>query len=613
MHRFAIIATACLLSFHALALTVSGVCVDAQGKGVADAAVWAVQNRKVSVAKADAAGKFKIPDLIAGELSLVARKEGLAIGGVDVRLAGDGDVSITLGEPDALRLRIIDHEFQPLPGARIRNIVVSDQFHIWVDDLIVQGFPSLRSDADGKITVSDLPKGAYVSFSVYHPKFAEESIPYYPVGKDVQQIPLKPGIALQGRIVNEEKQPLARARISVFRMTAGGPRVISEQLSDPEGFFTAVVAPGDYYVAATHEQYVATEPVEARLTRDMTEARVDVVLQTASYALGTVVYEDGTPAGGVQVGYLRDNTLFETSLTEVTGQYRLKIGRGDGLIRVAPPKGYTVIDFSDVLLQGVTLREAPIKPITLIPLPVVKGMVTDANNAPIAQAIIESRETMPPLLLTTDESGAFEIRLDHLPQSYTANFTAEHLLRFAKALFTVDFKTDREVSVQLRDYNPQTQYTNAENTRNKMGGIVDKPAPEWACQEWFNGSAVTRESLKGKVVVLLLWGGFANDPQGEALVKEITMLNELYKDVKDIAFIGVHDAATESADVKSYVERAGVNFPVGRDEESATTFDLYDVTYIPQVVLIDKKGILRFYDTDGRLLELIKVLRREAA
>ena len=52
------------------------------------------------------------------------------------------------------------------------------------------------------------------------------------------------------------------------------------------------------------------------------------------------------------------------------------------------------------------------------------------------------------------------------------------------------------------------------------------------------------------------------------------------------------------------------NSPIGCDADPFLTFDLYNTNTIPQTVLIDKQGILRYYKVDGRILELIKDLRR---
>jgi len=65
--------------------------------------------------------------------------------------------------------------------------------------------------------------------------------------------------------------------------------------------------------------------------------------------------------------------------------------------------------------------------------------------------------------------------------------------------------------------------------------------------------------------------------------------------------------------VGDYLKRRGITFPVGRDNEQSETFEGYSIRYIPQVVLIDKKGLVRHYQGSGRLLELVKSYRREAA
>jgi hypothetical protein len=82
--------------------------------------------------------------------------------------------------------------------------------------------------------------------------------------------------------------------------------------------------------------------------------------------------------------------------------------------------------------------------------------------------------------------------------------------------------------------------------------------------------------------------------------------------VDDVVFVGVHDASVEPEEVEEYLAQYRIEWPVGCDADPFKTFVTYGINFIPQTVLIDKQGILRYHDVEGRLLELIKVLRRKS-
>jgi len=110
--------------------------------------------------------------------------------------------------------------------------------------------------------------------------------------------------------------------------------------------------------------------------------------------------------------------------------------------------------------------------------------------------------------------------------------------------------------------------------------------------------------------VLTFWGSFDDSPLAMNRLTELCVLFDLLRDVDDVAFVAIHDASTEPNLVGQYVERLRLPFPVGCDADPFVSFVNYGVNFIPQTVLIDKEGILRYHQVEGRLLELIKDLRR---
>jgi len=89
-------------------------------------------------------------------------------------------------------------------------------------------------------------------------------------------------------------------------------------------------------------------------------------------------------------------------------------------------------------------------------------------------------------------------------------------------------------------------------------------------------------------------------------------LFDLYKGVSDVAILSVHDGLSEEEEVENYIKTYRIEFPVGLDTDDTKTFVNYSIEFIPQFVLIDKKGIVRYTDVLNRTVELIKVLRRMA-
>ena len=242
----------CLLlltgSAHAADIALDGRVTDSDGTAIAAADVYVNQNRQPQKTTTDADGRFHVGGLEVGRLEVVARKDGLAIGGIEADIVGTAAVAIVLTEPAETRLRVTDKNGLLLEGARIKTMFVSDAFHVSVEDLVPLGFPSYRSDAEGYLVIPDLPKGSYLSLVVERRDFSDFQLVTFPVGKELS-LPMTPGRAVRGRILSSDGDPVAKARVSLFRVGSTGKREFDEVLSDPEGFFVATVEPGEYYIA----------------------------------------------------------------------------------------------------------------------------------------------------------------------------------------------------------------------------------------------------------------------------------------------------------------------------------------------------------------------------
>ncbi len=205
------------------------------------------------------------------------------------------------------------------------------------------------------------------------------------------------------------------------------------------------------------------------------------------------------------------------------------------------------------------------------------------------------------------------LALDAVPDE-PLRFRAEHALRFQRRDFEIDPGKLEVPEVRLRDFKPEPPQIDG-RWPNNLVQLLDQPAPEIACRAWLNlpeGAAQVRlADLREKVVVLFLWAGFDRSPRSMQRLSEMIAAHGLYKDTPDVAIVSIHDAAASPETLAGYVNELGVPFPVGHDVESSDTFTAYNTGYVPQTVFIDKKGVVRFYTGEQKLLEVIKLLRRE--
>ncbi|GMW03495.1 MAG: hypothetical protein AMXMBFR84_46290 [Candidatus Hydrogenedentota bacterium] len=607
----------------ASAFEISGLITDVSAQPVKGAAVWLRHASGVLQATSDSAGRYAISDVSIGEIELVAYKEGHALGGAAAIVTGPGEINLFLGKEASLEVRLIQRNTGPggdLPptnvaGARLKSLTVGESVYVAVDELSDHGFPSFRSGDDGWLRVPCLPDGGYVAFTVSHRNYTDTIITYYPVGRQPLTVPMVRGVEVEGRVANAEDEGVADARVVVFQGTKETLQKIFEGVSDSDGYFSARLRPGRYLVAARHSGYATSfpKPVEVPETGETVE--VDLELPRGRMVTGRVTLEDGSAAPGVQVGYVKGEHQLDATYSDNAGAFRILADEGKCLVRLRPPDGY-VIEPTPVLPIEVTGDTFSIDRAFLMrPLPLITGSIVDAEGNPAAHSIIASMNMREPVTATAHDDGTFELQLKQMPEDGTARFLVEHPLRFQRTQADVNVTSKEPLRIVMAPFEPDLSPCVGTDSPNNLGRLRDDPAPAIACDAWFNlqdgSQSINLESLRGKVVVLTFWGGFDQSGPGRNRLKEMNLLYDIYGTSGDVAIVGIHDSGNEKEEIDEFIRNYGIRFPVGRDAETKT-FTAYDILVIPQTVLIDKKGVLRFFDVNGRLLELVKALRRES-
>ena len=629
------VVVAILLAANAWAadLRISGSIFGPDGQAIAKAGVWCVQDEKVVHVESDASGSYAIESLQPGGVDLVAWQDGFAMGGASFRLIDDQVLNLTLGSPTTMKLRMVGSSMAPVEGARLESMVVSDAFRVDVSLLAEEGFPAPRSSADGSLAIGHLPMRSYLRFTVVHPEFASTYVAYYATGRPQQDIIMTTGIDVAGRIVDEEGGGISDARVQVTLPTVSGERRVAAPTSDPEGYFRARVRPGEIIVVADHPDYARTDAIRVRARPEMRQADATITLYPAQRLEGQIVNDDAVAFPNVSVQYLRHNELYERAVTGPDGHFLLEVLPGPGVLEIHPPTGWMPATQSSIPIRIEAGVDGDLGEIKLVPLPSVSGIVHNRLGDPEEGVFVRSLNLADPIWDLTDEQGRFTLKLRELPPSEEVQFEAEHALRFQRGRFTLDPTKVEEHDVTMRRYRPDetlvrenTVYAFAEAAddggtnenamtpvANLLSGLANEPAPAFACVEWFNTDGFNPADYQGKVIVLTLWAGFANMGPARARLETLNWLHERYAEEGDVAIIGIHDNGVEKEGIQKYIEAYGIEYPVGMDNEDAETFRNYRTQVIPQTFLIDRKGKIRYYDVDGRIIELVKVLRREPA
>lgn len=239
---------------------------------------------------------------------------------------------------------------------------------------------TMRTDADGRYSFSDLPAGRY-AVRASKPRYLAldygQRRPFEP-GRRILlgarerlqrvDVPLQPAGVIAGRVLDPAGEPIDRVWVQVFRMgfDAGARRLVSAGravTNDIGEYRLSGLAPGDYYVFAremavppgpnTHDTfaYASTFYPGVRQAQDAERVAVglgqeilnlDLTMPIAPTAVlsGRAIRADGTPVAGVRVDLLdgpftgSDGNVTGGAPTDADGRFRIS-GVGLGSYRLA--------------------------------------------------------------------------------------------------------------------------------------------------------------------------------------------------------------------------------------------------------------------------------------
>ncbi len=612
------------LSAHAerAAFTLSGhVYTESEDSPAAGADLWLAQEAGVLRATADKDGRysFRVPD--AGAFQLVALKAGHAIGGHTGFIVGDAEIDLSLPKGLEVSVQVIGPTSQPLSGAKLVWLNVNGQYNVPVAALNEAGFPAIRSNAEGRLTFPMLPEGGFVRLRLTEFEHADLMVDYLPVREKQPALQMLTGQRIAGRVLSPEEQGVEGARVTVFQVGMNGQREFSNAVSDREGYFHCRVPVGDYTVGVRHREFASPQPSPVTVTPGDADTEAIVKLKKPRRIEGSVQLPDGKPCGGAYISYLKGETVYEETFSGADGSFHMRVASPEGVLRVVPPAGYVTEQFDRIPVAMEEASQITLKPVKLRAIPRLTGLVQDEFSKPVANALIITPNLPDPDRMVTGPDGRFEYVPNYLPEGGVVLLRAEHPQRFEQASALVEFTESREITLTLAPYEPGAKSSAPPVQEGATDGepadpephvpLLGEEAPAWTLGKWFNREPLTLAALKGKVVVLFFWGSFDDSPQGRDAVEQLMTLHSMYAGDDSVVVVGLHDATSTEEEVAAFVEASGLKAPVALDGQRFETFTAYKVTYIPDVVLIDKRGKIRYRQPGDKLMENLKLLRRE--
>ncbi len=164
-------------------------------------------------------------------------------------------------------------------------------------------------------------------------------------------------------------------------------------VADPDGRWTATVAPGKYIVAAVADNYLPTTRKDVAVAAREHKVGVDLMLDAGSVNItGTVTDIGGGPVVAARVTLQRDGGLgglfssgISATFTDQNGSYRMALPAGDWIAKVMHE------DYVDMEKSTRLSASATVVDFVLSPGATIRGqVVVRANGQPVANALVHA-------------------------------------------------------------------------------------------------------------------------------------------------------------------------------------------------------------------------------
>ncbi len=360
-------------------------------------------------ARSDAAGRFRLAGLPAGEGTLTIQAEDRVTLHQSITLPADGDAVYTLETGRSVSLRIVDEDGAPLAGARL--LLATDVSRR--DPMQPRDTVRGESDAEGRVVLRALTAGRYrlsVDADDHYGHF--DPVEITDETERLDDLVMTRGLEITGTVSEADGAPVAGARVGAMmqRPARGMPWMERDAETDAEGAFRIGGLPEGVYRlgvrdARTFEELSTVPDVPAG-----SEDLVVILAERHTIPL-RVLGPDGRPAAGAEfsvqptgphrtIRSLRD----ERQTTDAEGRASITVRGGARYAIAVRRRPWVDATHPLDLTAG---REAPASiEIRMKAGRSVSGTVVNADGAPRAGAFVTAGDRTP---VRTDAQGAFEI------------------------------------------------------------------------------------------------------------------------------------------------------------------------------------------------------------
>lgn len=131
--------------------------------------------------------------------------------------------------------------------------------------------------------------------------------------------------------------------------------------------------------------------------------------------------------------------------------------------------------------------------------------------------------------------------------------------------------------------------------------LIGQPAPEISIEKWINSEPLSLGALRGRVVLMEFWATWCRPC--EEMIPTLGRLDDEHG-ASGLVIIALtrHYLAYQAADeeqmrevelIQSYIDKHGIKFPVGIAQDERAQ-ELYGANGLPSLVLVDRRGIVRY-------------------
>ncbi len=281
---------------------------------------------------------------------------------------------------------------------------------------------------------------------------------------------------------------------------------------------------------------------------------------------------------------------------QAAGDFTLKTLDGKPFVLSQQRGKYVVLDFWATWC-GPCVRAMPEYLAAMETLPQDKVLfvaVNQAESAPVISEFLKRREwNLPAVLLDADQEVAASFQVAGIPHTVIVgpDGTIEWVHTGFRAGVGDELRSNLEMMLAGTWQRPAAEAETISGTESRLVGT----APDDFALTMLDGTRFQLSDARGKVVILDFWATWCG-PCVRALPEYLKMLETL--DGQEVLFIAVNQAEKPDL-IKDFLEKRKLKMPVGLDPDGKVA-DAFDVTDIPQTVVIGPDGTIRWLHTGYR-------------